>query len=114
MKPVKCEPPAIPVIENIHQKVFDAVSKPNALNMQAWHTCETRHCRAGWVVQLAGEAGKALEDFYDTPLAASLIYQASSALKVTIPRFYDSREVAMSDMQRLADEEAALKGAGHA
>src|SRR5436309_3202922 len=40
------EPLAVPKIENIHQKVFAAVSLPGALNMRDWHTCETTHCRA--------------------------------------------------------------------
>lgn len=52
----------VPIIENIHQKILEAVSVPKAFDMSTWHTCETTHCRAGWVVHLAGEAGKALED----------------------------------------------------
>src|SRR5690348_18396171 len=35
--------PEIPVIENIHQQVLEAVSRPNALNMESWHTCGTTH-----------------------------------------------------------------------
>ena len=73
--------------------------------MREWHSCETTHCRAGWVVTLAGEAGKALEEFHDTPLAALLIYAASSPLKVSMTRFYETNEVAMADMKRLAEEE---------
>ncbi len=76
--------------------------------MATWHTCETTHCRAGWVVHLAGEAGKALEAFHDTPLAARLIYKASSPINVTFPRFYETNEVALADMKRCAEEEAAL------
>jgi hypothetical protein len=76
--------------------------------MSKWHTCETTHCRAGWVVTLAGDAGKALEQFHDTPLAASLIYAASSPLKVSMARFFDSNERAMDDMKRLAEEEMRL------
>jgi len=97
--------PEIPVIENIHTKVFEACSNPNALDMGNWHTCETTHCRAGWVVTLAGEAGKKLEAFHNTALAASLIYKASSPLPVTMPRFYETVPQAMADMKRLADLE---------
>jgi hypothetical protein len=88
--------------------VFEAASNPGALNMSEWHTCDTTHCRAGWVVTLAGEAGKALEEFHDTPLAASLIYAASSPLKVSMQRFFDSNEKAMEDMKRLAEKEKQL------
>jgi hypothetical protein len=87
--------------------VYEAVSKPNAFNMGAWHTCETTHCRAGWVVTLAGEEGKKLEAFHDTALAASLIYHASSPLPVSMPRFYDNNDAAMADMKRLAELEAS-------
>jgi hypothetical protein len=79
--------------------------------MSDWHTCETTHCRGGWVVALAGEAGKALEAFHDTPLAAYLIYKASSPLKVTFPRFYEDNATAMADIVRLAEEEKKLVAA---
>ena len=73
--------------------------------MSTWHSCETTHCRAGWVVKLAGEEGEKLEKFHNTPLAASLIYKASSPYKVTMPRFYEDNETAMADIKRMADLE---------
>ena len=97
--------PPIPVIENIHQKVLEAVSKPDALDMGSWHTCNTTHCRAGWVVHLAGEAGYALERYHNTALAAQLIYR-ESGYEINPGRFYDSNAEAMADMQRLADQPA--------
>jgi len=74
--------------------------------MSSWHSCETTHCRAGWVVHLAGEAGYALEKFHNTALAAQLIYR-ESGYKINPSRFFDSDSVAMDDMIRLAKEEAA-------
>ena len=71
--------------------------------MDSWHTCETTHCRAGWVVTLAGEQGKKLEAFHNTDLAARLIY-AASGYKINPARFHDSNETAMADMKRLAEE----------
>ena len=97
--------PEVPVIENIHQKVFEAVNKPEALDMSAWHTCETTHCRAGWVVTLAGEQGKKLEQKTSTQFAAMQIYKASSPIKVIPPRFFDPNNAALTDMQRCAEEE---------
>ena len=73
--------------------------------MSTWHTCDTTHCRAGWVVRLAGEKGAALEKFFNTPLAAALIYRESSPHKVPMMRFYDDNEMAMVDMKRLAELE---------
>ena len=74
--------------------------------MKSWHSCSTTHCRAGWVVHLAGEAGYALERFHNTPLAAQLIYRASGA-PISPVRFYDSDADAMADMRRLAETEGA-------
>ena len=100
--------PVVPTIENLHQKIYEAVSQPNALDMGAWHMCETTHCRAGWVIQLGGEQGKALERFFDTPLAAMKIYDASCpGYKINPVRFHDSDEDALEDMRKLAEAEAA-------
>ena len=100
-----------PVIPNIHQKVYAAASQPGALNMRDWHTCDTTHCRAGWVVALAGEEGKALEDRIGTPAAASLIYLASDPDLGKFPNFYCDDETALADMELRAEQEAAKGGA---
>jgi hypothetical protein len=70
--------------------------------MTTWHTCETTHCRAGWVTFLAGEAGKKAEDFYGTCLAAQLIYR-ESGYEINPCRFFDDAATAMADMKRLAE-----------
>lgn len=75
--------------------------------MGSWHSCETTHCRAGWVTHLAGEAGKALETFHNTELAAMLIYRESSPIKVEPWKFYVTGDEALADMKRCADEEAS-------
>jgi len=100
----------VPVIENIHQAVYNAASQTNALNMESWH-CGTTHCRAGWVVTLAGEAGVELENKIGTPAAAMAIYLASDKNRFTEsgenpPNFYCENSEALADMKRLADLEA--------
>jgi hypothetical protein len=108
MAPAKIEPAFnIPVIENIHSRVLEAVSVPKALDMSTWHTCDTTHCRAGWVVFLAGEEGKKLEEKTSTLFAAMQIYNKSSEIKVSPPRFYESNSVALEDMKRCAEQEQA-------
>jgi uncharacterized protein YjbI with pentapeptide repeats len=97
----------VPKIENIHQAVYAAASQPNALNMGNVHTCETTHCRAGWVVTLAGEAGAAMEYCLGWSAAAALIYLKSDPKMEKIPDFYASNEDALADMKRLAGLEAA-------
>jgi hypothetical protein len=72
--------------------------------MGTWHTCGTTHCRAGWAIHLAGEAGYALERFYNAPLAAQLIYRESGAL-INPGRFFDSNDDALADMKRCAEVE---------
>ena len=94
--------PEIPVIEDIHKKLYAAVSRPQALDMDNWHTCDTTHCRAGWVVHLAGEAGYELERKTSALFAAQQIYKASG-YEISPVRFYDDNEKAMADMKRLAE-----------
>ena len=72
-----------------------------SLAMGSWHECETTHCRAGWVVTLAGEAGRKLEAFHNTELAAMLIYR-ESGYHINPARFYDTDHAAMDDIKRLA------------
>jgi hypothetical protein len=97
------EPLVIPFIPDIHKAVYAAASQPGALRMESWHTCEKKHCRAGWVVALAGAEGKALEARFDTLLAAMKIYDASDPkFKINPCRFFDSDEDALADMKKLA------------
>ena len=78
--------------------------------MGDWHTCDTTHCRAGWVVHLAGKAGYELEDKLGTPLAAAKIYSESSEIKVHWAlRFFEENEIAMEDMKRCAGLEKGGK-----
>jgi hypothetical protein len=72
--------------------------------MGDWHTCEKTHCRAGWVIALAGREGCALEQFFDTPLAAMKIYDASCpGFLINPARFFDDNEAALADMKALAE-----------
>jgi hypothetical protein len=97
-----------PVIENIHQKVYEAAKADGALNMGDWHTCDTTHCRAGWVEFLAGDEGKKLARQTSTQFAAMMIYKASSPIRVSPVRFFESEPQALADMKRCAEEEKAL------
>ena len=103
----------VPKIPNIHQSIYAAASQPHALDMSTWHgesACGTTHCRAGWVVALAGDGGKALEWAMGTPTAATLIYLASDPDRwknERLPDFYCMNDEALADMKRMADEESA-------
>ena len=100
--------PDAPVIPNIHQAVYEAASQPGCLDMTKWH-CGTAHCRAGWVVTLAGEAGKELEAATSTPFAAMMIYRASDPTW-RMSNFFSSNDEALADMKAMAERGYA----GHA
>lgn len=97
----------VPIIPDIHTSVLAAASKPEAFDMRDWHSCETTHCRAGWVVHLAGKEGYALEKQTSTLFAAMQIYHKSSKVEVSPVRFFDSNDDAMKDMKRCAALEKA-------
>ena len=105
------EAPAIP---NIHSAVYAAARQEGALDMCSWHQnspCGTTHCRAGWVVNLAGKEGLELEKIGGTAAAALAIYAASDPgflARHRAPDFYESNEAALEDMRKRAKEEAAL------
>lgn len=95
----------VPKIKKIHQKVLAAVEDGKALKMDNWHSCDTAHCRGGWVIALAGKAGAELENKTNSEFAAMQIYKASSPILVSPVRFYESDEVALADIKRCAREE---------
>jgi hypothetical protein len=108
MAPMKTEDAGlkVPVIENIHTKVLEAVSAPKALNMSTWHSCDTTHCRAGWVVHLAGKDGYDLEAKTSTLFAAMQIYHKSNPdVPVSPVRFFENDKEAMADIKRCAEQE---------
>ena len=91
-----------PKIPEIHKAVYDAASKPGALSMSSWH-CGTAHCRAGWVITLAGDAGREMETRMGPSAAAALIYIASDPSLERVPDFMATDEKALADMKRLAE-----------
>ena len=93
--------PAAPVIPNIDAAILAAIAAGGKLNMGAWHTCETTHCRAGWAIHLAGAKGAKLERSYGSSVAGALIYAASRP--GVVPDFYSSNEAAMADMMKHAE-----------
>ena len=98
----------VPIVSDLHQQVLAAREQPGALNMSTWHKCSTTHCRAGWIVTLAGAAGKELEDATSTLFAAMQICRVSSTVKVSPSRFFETDSVAMEDIKRCAAAELSM------
>lgn len=72
-----------------------------ALDMGDWHACKTTHCRAGWAINLAGEAGYKLESLVGSCAAGALIYAKSRPGK-PVPDFFASTKAAMADIRECA------------
>lgn len=84
---------------------YPSYENQNGANEGCWN------CRGGWVVTMAGEKGRAMELASSTLFAAMQIYKASSPIRVSPVRFFETNAVAMADMERCAAEEAALNPA---
>jgi uncharacterized protein YjbI with pentapeptide repeats len=96
--------PDVPVVTDLDRKILDALAAGGSLEMGAWHSCETTHCRAGWAIHLAGKAGYDLERrLGNSALAGRAIYRASTGRS---PHFYATNERALQDIQRCAAEDA--------
>jgi len=92
--------PEVPVVVALDAKLLTILdSGRGKLRMDQWHTCKTTHCRAGWAVTLAGDAGKALEDKHGSQRAGTLIYRASTG---RVPHFFASDERALEDIREQA------------
>jgi hypothetical protein len=54
--------------------LWQITNRPETWKQDEWHsTCGTKHCVAGWAVQLDGARGALLEKLYGTPTAASIL-----------------------------------------
>ena len=97
----------IPVVPDLDRLVAEAVgARGERLDMQRWHNgCGTTHCRAGWAITLAGEAGKVLEQRVGPSVAGALIYFASTGRPP--PNFFADDADALADIKRCAAEASA-------
>lgn len=111
--------PHVPRLKNLHRRVSAAVGRAGCrLDMDYWHSteCKTTHCRAGWVITLAGEAGRALEKAVGSSMAGALIYFRSTG---EVPDFYANDEAALANIRRAArrerekEQRAAIAKARH-
>ena len=91
--------PHVPVIPDIDARILAAIERGGSLEMGSWHTCETTHCRAGWAIHLAGEAGYELERQSNAENAGRMIYLASTG---RVPHFYATNERALEDIRECA------------
>ena len=87
----------LPVLDHIQKTEMrtaicaQVCGTPEKLEMSRWHTCDTVHCIAGWVVTLHPQ-GRLLESIYGTSTTAALILWVCEG---EIPDFYSDNETAM-------------------
>src|SRR6201992_1449999 len=93
--------PDVPIVEKLDRKILAAIEQGGRLNMSQWHSCSTTHCRAGWAIALAGDAGRKLEAEVGPHRAGFLIYGCSTG---RIPHFFDTNERALEDIRKCAEE----------
>ena len=89
----------------LHEKMLAAIDRGGSLDMSHWHSCQTKHCRAGWAVTLAGKAGEALELRVGSGTAGALITMSSCPWLEQVPDFMASAKDALKDIRRCADRE---------
>jgi uncharacterized protein YjbI with pentapeptide repeats len=95
--------PEVPAVPALDRKIRDLIDTgEGALDMGQWHTCETTHCRAGWAITLAGEAGHKLEEEHGPCRAGRMIYLASTG---RVPHFFATNEAALEDIRARAAEQ---------
>jgi uncharacterized protein YjbI with pentapeptide repeats len=88
--------PDVPVVPQLDATICQIVNTgAGKLDMSDWHSCKTTHCRAGWAIHLAGDAGYALEEKYGSERAGAMIYRASTG---RYPDFFASDEAALKDI----------------
>ncbi|HVC17680.1 MAG TPA: pentapeptide repeat-containing protein [Rhodanobacter sp.] len=92
----------VPIIEHLDSRILATIEAGGKLNMGEWHSCGTTHCRGGWAISLAGQAGAELEQKIGIANAATLIYLASTG---RVPDFYCDNDTAMADIRTGAAKE---------
>jgi uncharacterized protein YjbI with pentapeptide repeats len=88
-------------VPHLDAQILAKIEAGAHLEMDAWHKCETTHCRAGWAITLAGSAGRTLEFLYGSEAAGNLIYAASRP-GMKQPHFRASNDDALADIKACA------------
>lgn len=95
--------PKAPVVPDLDYRILTLIERGSgSLNMDAWHTCQTTHCLAGWAIHLAGVSGYDLERDLGPSVAGTLIFQASCGY---VPDFFARNEEALQDLRERVEEE---------
>lgn len=96
--------PGVPVVDHLDARIARLIeAEPRQFDMATWtgsnEKCGTTHCRGGWAIALAGEAGTELLDRECPYVTAAAIYIASTG---RMPRFFAHDYEALADIRAQA------------
>lgn len=83
--------------KDLLQQIAVAAHKTDGLEMGSWHTCDTRHCVAGWVITLT-PGGKELEERTSPDTAGRLLAPELAHL------FYEDNDTALEELKKYLPE----------
>ena len=96
-------------VSNLFCFINDQLKAGGSVDMGSWHSCETAHCIAGWVITLAGDAGRVAETLIGTNAAAALIIiQSCPYLNGKVPDFYSDNQTAIEFINQCAAREKEI------
>ena len=75
-----------------------ALAEPEALQMNAWHTCDTTHCVSGWAIAQAGEPGRLLEAAVGSQIAGLMLLGTEAH-----SHFFDDDDTARAWLQEVLE-----------
>jgi hypothetical protein len=101
---------SIPVVPMLHTQMLARIEAlPESFDMSCWHSvsaCGTTHCRAGFAIDLAGQAGYELESRVGSAVAGALITQVSCPWLDQVPDWVANNKGALADIRACAAREA--------
>jgi len=87
-------------VPSLDRCILGAIEAPGAgLDMGAWHSCATTHCRAGWAITLH-PLGAELESVFGARMAGAVIYLRSTG---EVPDFYAGDADALASIRAGAE-----------
>ena len=75
-----------------------ALASPNALEMGAWHTCETTHCVCGWAEHLGGSLAKLIIEQFGNDVGGLMLLGVEAH-----SYFYSTNDQAREFLQSVID-----------
>lgn len=98
----------VPIVENLDEKVWNAITDYGVLKMDAWHTCNTVHCYAGWITHLAADMGHVVEKEVGPEFAAMMIFHKSTGEYIDPALFYGDSDTVFDFIHDRVTEKAGV------